>query len=86
MEPAASLHREFPQFSVAHDQVLNSPRNAVTAGAVVGPFTQVRDSVSEAFERVLVGGETAQEALDRAGEEAGRAIERYNRSITDDGG
>jgi sn-glycerol 3-phosphate transport system substrate-binding protein len=81
LEPAATLHRDFPQFSAARQQVLDSPRNTVTAGAVIGPFTQVREGVSEAFERVLVGGETASEALERAAEEADRAIERYNRSV-----
>ena len=85
IEPAATLHRDFPQFSVARDQVLRSPRSNVTAGAVVGPFTQVRDTISEAFERVLVGGETPSEALSRAREDADRAIERYNRSVTDAG-
>ncbi len=81
MEPAASLHRDFPQFTTARAQVLRSPRNVVTAGAVIGPFTQVRDSVAEAFERVLVGGETPADALDRARDEANRAIERYNRAV-----
>lgn len=81
MEPAASLHRDFPQFTVAREQVLASPRNVITAGAVLGPFTQVRESVEEAFEQVLVGGKTPREALDRATEEANRAIRRYNRSV-----
>lgn len=81
MEPAASLHRDFPQFTVARNQVLASPRNVITAGAVLGPFTQVRESVEEAFEQVLVGGKTPREALDRATEEANRAIARYNRSV-----
>ena len=84
MEPAASLHRDFPQFTVARDQVLRSPRNKITAGAVIGPFTQVRETISEAFERVLVGGETPEEALDRARSESNRAIDRYNRSVGND--
>jgi sn-glycerol 3-phosphate transport system substrate-binding protein len=81
MEPAASLHRDFPQFSAARDQVLRSPRNPATAGAVIGPFTQVREGIETAFEQVLVGGETPQQALDRAAGDADRAIERYNRSV-----
>ena len=84
MEPAASLHRDFPQFTVARDQVLRSPSNKITAGAVIGPFTQVRETISEAFERVLVGGETPEEALDRARSESNRAIDRYNRSVGND--
>ncbi len=81
MEPAATLHRDFPQFTVARDQVLASPRGVVTAGAVIGPFTQVREAVVEAFEQVLVGDKTPREALDAAAEQANRAIERYNRSV-----
>jgi sn-glycerol 3-phosphate transport system substrate-binding protein len=84
LEPAASLHRDFPQFTVARDQVLRSPRNEITAGAVIGPFTQVREGISEAFERVLVGGDTPEKALGRAREKADRAIERYNRSVRDE--
>jgi sn-glycerol 3-phosphate transport system substrate-binding protein len=81
MEPAASLHRDFPQFTAARDQVLRSPQNAATAGAVIGPFTQVRESIETAFEQILVGGKTPKQALDRAAEDANRAIERYNRSV-----
>jgi sn-glycerol 3-phosphate transport system substrate-binding protein len=81
LEPAAALHRDFPQFAAARDQVLRSPRNLATAGAVVGPFTQVREVVENAFEQVLVGGETPQQAMERAVSDARRAIERYNRSV-----
>jgi sn-glycerol 3-phosphate transport system substrate-binding protein len=81
LEPAASLHRDFPQFAAARDQVLRSPRNLATAGAVIGPFTQVREAVENAFEQVLVGGETPRQAIERAVSDAQRAIERYNRSV-----
>jgi len=81
MEPAASLHRDFPQFAAARDQVLRSPRNLATAGAVIGPFTQVREGIETAFEQILVGGETPRQALDRSAKDADRAIERYNRSV-----
>lgn len=81
LEPAATLHREFPQFTVARDQVLRSPQNVATAGAVIGPFTQVREGVENAFEAVLVGGKTPAEALKTAAEQADRAITRYNRAV-----
>jgi len=81
LEPAATLHRDFPQFTTARDQVLRSPQNAATAGAVIGPFTQVREGIDNAFEAVLVGGKTPEEALRKAAEDADRAIARYNRSV-----
>jgi sn-glycerol 3-phosphate transport system substrate-binding protein len=81
MEPAATLHRSLPQFAVARDQVLRAPQNAATAGAVLGPFTQVRDAIENAFEQVLVGGKTPQYALDQAARDADRAIARYNRAV-----
>jgi sn-glycerol 3-phosphate transport system substrate-binding protein len=81
MEPAATLHRDFPQFTAARDQVLRSPQNAATAGAVIGPFTQVRETIETAFEQILVGGKTPQEALDAAAKDADRAIARYNRAV-----
>jgi sn-glycerol 3-phosphate transport system substrate-binding protein len=83
MEPAASLHRDVPQFTAAHEQLLGSPLNLATAGAVIGPFTQVREAVVEALEQVLVGDKEPREALDAAADEANRAIERYNRSVTE---
>ncbi len=81
MEPAATLHALYPQFTVARDQLVASPVNLATAGALLGPFAQVRESVENAFEQVLVGGKTPRDALDGAVEEANRAIRRYNRSI-----
>jgi sn-glycerol 3-phosphate transport system substrate-binding protein len=81
MGPAVSLHQEFPQFTSARDQVMRSPQNAATAGAVIGPFTQVRETIETAFEQVLVGGKTPAEALDKAAQDANRAIERYNRAV-----
>jgi sn-glycerol 3-phosphate transport system substrate-binding protein len=81
MEPAKSVHEKFPQFSVAHDEVLQSPQNPATAGAVLGPFVQVRDAVTNAIEEVLVGGKTPQQALKDAKDTADRAITRYNRSV-----
>jgi sn-glycerol 3-phosphate transport system substrate-binding protein len=81
MEPAASLHEQFPQFTIAHDQVAASPKNAATAGALIGPFAQVREFIENAFEEVLVGGKTPREAIQGAASDANRAIERYNRSL-----
>jgi sn-glycerol 3-phosphate transport system substrate-binding protein len=81
MEPAASLHQQYPQLAIARDQLLRSPRNYATAGALIGPFAQVRESVENAFEQALVGGKTARQALDQAAREANRAIDRYNRSV-----
>ena len=81
MEPAATLHALYPQFTIARNQLVASPVNPATAGALLGPFAQVRESVENAFEQVLVGGETPRQALDRAVDEANRAIQRYNRSL-----
>jgi sn-glycerol 3-phosphate transport system substrate-binding protein len=83
MEPAASLHRDVPQFTAAREQLLAAPLNNATAGAVVGPFTQVRESVVEALEQVLVGGKSPVDALQDAAAKANRAIERYNRSVVE---
>jgi sn-glycerol 3-phosphate transport system substrate-binding protein len=83
MEPAASLHRDRPQFTAAREQLLIAPRNTATEGAVIGPFTQVRESVVEALEQVLVGGKSPVDALHDAAAKANRAIERYNRSVVE---
>jgi sn-glycerol 3-phosphate transport system substrate-binding protein len=79
MEPARTLHEQFPQYTVARDQLMRSPINPATNGAVIGPFTKVRDSIEEAFEHVLLEDEAPEVALERAAEESDREIERYNR-------
>lgn len=81
LEPAVTVDRQFPQYTTARDQVLRSPQNFATAGAVIGPFTQVRESITSAFEQVLVGGKTPQQALATATHDADRAIARYNRAV-----
>jgi sn-glycerol 3-phosphate transport system substrate-binding protein len=83
LEPAASLHEQFPQYSTARDQLLRSPINPATNGAVIGPFSLVRESVSEAFEHVLLEGDSPKDALREAAEESDREIERYNRFAED---
>jgi sn-glycerol 3-phosphate transport system substrate-binding protein len=83
MEPARSLHERFPQYTVARDQLMASPINPATNGAVIGPFSKVRDNIEEAFEHVLLEDESPQEALARAAEESDREIERYNRFAVD---
>jgi sn-glycerol 3-phosphate transport system substrate-binding protein len=73
--------QEYPQFTTAVDQARNSPDTPATAGALVGPFNQVRDRVKTAFEQALAGGADPVAALQSAAEGANGDLEDYNRTV-----
>ena len=80
-EPVAVQTREeFPQFEVALDQLHDSPDTTATAGALVGPFSEVRDVLSQALEQVLAGAKDPDSALEDAADQATGIIEEYNRT------
>lgn len=75
---AVKKQQDFPQFRTAIDQLRASPDTPATRGALLGPFTEVRERVAAAFERVLVAGADPAQALEQAADEATEEIEEYN--------
>ena len=80
LPPALDRQRQFPQFATAVEQLRAAPDNRATQGALLGPFSRVRDRITEAFERVLVGGADPDEELEAAASDATEIIEDYNRT------
>lgn len=80
LPPAIERRRAFPQFETAVRQLRDSPDNPATQGALLGPFKNVRDRVTDAFERVLSTGADPGNELKAAAEEADNIITEYNRT------
>jgi sn-glycerol 3-phosphate transport system substrate-binding protein len=72
--------QQFPQFETAVKQLHDSPVNDATRGALLGPFNEVRDILTRAFEQVLSGGVDPASELEQAADEANNAIKEYNRT------
>jgi len=70
-----------PNSRTAFDQLLETKTNAATAGALIGPFRQVRTIVEEAFQRVM-SGTSVDKALAQADKEAEKAMEEYQEIVS----
>ena len=70
-----------PNSDTAFNQLLDTKTNPATAGALIGPFRQVRNIVTSAFQEVMAGTSVDQ-ALENANKEAKKAIEEYQEIAT----
>lgn len=74
-------HEKYPQFKIAVEQLHNTPITRATQGALLGVFTQSRQEIENAIEKVLNGQAQPSEALDKAAQIVNSAIERYNQTV-----
>lgn len=80
--PALKQHQaKYPQFTTAVNQLRDSPITRATQGALLGVFTQARETVEDAIEQVLAGRATSLEALKKAAQQVDAAIARYNMTV-----
>ncbi len=80
LPPAVARREQFPQFTTAIDQLRASPDNRATEGALLGRFDQIRERITQAFERVLTGGADPARELEAAAADADKIIEEDNRT------
>lgn len=73
------LNEKAPQL-VAFNQLLETIPNEATAGALIGPFQQVRRIVEEAIQKVF-SGTSVDAALTEAKAKADAALKEYNASV-----
>ncbi|SFT08720.1 sn-glycerol 3-phosphate transport system substrate-binding protein [Streptomyces harbinensis] len=78
---ASERAAEYPQFSVAADQLANSETNINTAGCMMGVMSEARVAAEEAWEAALVTDTTAADALSAGTDKVSRKIEEYNASV-----
>ena len=80
--PAAQeVMAKYPQFRTPVDVFLASPATPTTVGPLLGPFTEVRETVIRALEEIILSDKDPKEALDAAAEEANQIIEEYNQRV-----
>ncbi len=69
-----------PGFRVAYDQILSSPVTAATAGAVMGPASQIDTAIQDALSSVSQGRPAAA-SLAQAAATANQALSSYNSRV-----
>jgi sn-glycerol 3-phosphate transport system substrate-binding protein len=78
---ASERAEEFPQFSVAADQLADSEINENTAGCMMGVMSEARVAAEEGWEAALTSDTSAEEAMSNAADSVSRTIEEYNESV-----
>jgi sn-glycerol 3-phosphate transport system substrate-binding protein len=66
-----------PRFKVAFDQLLNTQPTQATAGALIGPFPDIRTIIEEAIQKVI-NGASVDSAMTEASKLADNALQQYN--------
>lgn len=69
-----------PSFRTAFDQLLETKTTDATAGALIGPFREIRTIIEEAFQSVMAGT-PVKEALGKAKEKAEKAMAEYQKAV-----
>lgn len=67
-----------PKFRVGFDVLLTGPESDATAGAVVGPFSEIRKAVRVQMQRMATGGVAPDAAITAAQNDANTLISDYN--------
>ncbi len=78
MLDAEGWFEEFPNQTVAAEQLAGSELTPATAGAIVGGFPSIRNVVTAAIDRVLLTDDDPATVLEEAAAEANIIIEEYN--------
>lgn len=70
--------KDFPNYRIAFDQLLQTKPSTATQGALMGIFPSFRTAVQTAFQKVYEGKATIDEALEEAAAIANKELEQYN--------
>jgi len=73
----AGWFRENPNYAVAFNQLLSTKSSSATAGALMGPFPDVRTIIEEAIQKVL-NGASVDSAMQQAQKLADQKLQQYN--------
>ena len=80
--PAAKeVEAKYPQFKIAADLCLSAPSTPTSVGALLGPFTAIREAVVRGIEEMVVGGKDPIAAIDDAAKEANDLLKDYNSRV-----
>ena len=81
LEASRQVLEKYPEYQVPVDQFVGAPSTPARLGALVGPFSQVRSIVGQAWEEMVVGGKDPVQALDEAAERATKELQDYNSRV-----
>lgn len=85
MPPLSTQYARKPEYKVAYDELLAGANNAATAGPVVGAYGAkgegVRGAIIDAWDAMLSGRLTPDQAVAQAAQQANAAIEEYNARV-----
>jgi len=76
-----ALWKAEPGYKVAYEQLVKGANTPATAGAVVGPYTQVRTAELAAEESMFQSGVSPAAALSNAAHQVDQIISQYNQRI-----
>jgi sn-glycerol 3-phosphate transport system substrate-binding protein len=80
--PAAQeVEGKYPQFKTAADLCLSAPSTPTSVGALLGPFTAIREAVVRGIEEIVVGGKDPTTAINDAAKEANDLLQDYNSRV-----
>jgi sn-glycerol 3-phosphate transport system substrate-binding protein len=81
LDASRQVLEKYPEYQVPVDQFVGAPSTPARLGALIGPFSQVRDIVGQAWEEMVVGGKDPVQALDEAAERATQELQDYNSRV-----
>lgn len=73
------FYADHPNYLTAIFQLLLSKQTSNTNGAIIGVFPETREIIETAYEKVINGEMTVDQALDWAAGEVTKALKKYNR-------
>ena len=81
MPASRQVLTEHPEYQVPIDLFVGAPATPAKLGALLGPFSQVREIVAQGIEEMVVGGKDPIDALNDAADRATQELEEYNRRV-----
>lgn len=83
LDASRQVLEQYPYFQVPVDLFVGTPSTPEKLGPRIGPFSEVREAVTEGLEEIVVGGKDPVAALDEAADRATEKLQDYNRRVGD---
>ena len=81
LEASRQVLEKYPYYQVPVDLFVGTPSTPEKLGPRIGPFSKVRETVTQALEEMIVGGKDPVQALDDAADRATKELQDYNQSV-----
>jgi sn-glycerol 3-phosphate transport system substrate-binding protein len=81
LDASRQVLAKYPYYQVAVDLYVGTPSTPEKLGPRMGPFSQVRETVAQGIEEMVVGGKDPVQALDDAAQRATELLRDYNSRV-----